>query len=492
MFHCHECEPLVKPLSFQRKKNQGQDGDEVDPLLRKDQKSRDQKFKSEVRDEAYGLPMNLINILENPNNWSKRNLHGKHEKDGRYYYAKVHQNPVEYQNFYQYLVFRYASANRLNRVIEKLYQWELEIHNSDAEEVLKCWRLHLGSCDVFKQVLAAHHYDAKSTYQVILKKWYLPLKTKWTKWRKPKNPTCLQRLFNLFARLYNIFFFAIRPFMGASALYLDIFKNWILVYLFWSSLDSLRKKDFETTFEPTLMVVMICAIGLAELSIMTLSFLSAPKLLLCEHNEKKNPSRAFMIRLACTLIGPIFPVIMFANYISHREHQHRNERKLQCHGSLEYDWGNDLEMEAKYMEKEAERDPNEDAKKVALFRKILKFRYAASLHKRYYSFFRVVQATMESIVVLITLLLILVIRPVPERTERQCRIAPKQIDRDSCAPKQIDRDFWSIVSEKITDFVGFDFGEMMEFLNLDRHLAIWCVLFYNVLMIITAITRQVA
>ena len=141
----------MKPLSFQRKKNQGQDGDEVDPLLRKDQKSRDQKFKSEVRDEAYGLPMNLINILENPNNWSKRNLHGKHEKDGRYYYAKVHQNPVEYQNFYQYLVFRYASANRLNRVIEKLYQWELEIHNSDAEEVLKCWRLHLGSCDVFKQ-----------------------------------------------------------------------------------------------------------------------------------------------------------------------------------------------------------------------------------------------------------------------------------------------------------------------------------------------------
>ena len=163
---------LLSALSFIQIR--GQDGDEVDHVPRGEEKT-----KNEVRDEAYGLPMNLINILENPNNWIKRNLHGKHEKNGRYYYAKMHQNPMEYRNTYQYLVFRYASVNRLNSVIEKLYQWELEFHNNDEQEVLKCWRLHLGSCDVFKMVIAAHHYDAKSTYQLFLKKWYLPLKTRW-------------------------------------------------------------------------------------------------------------------------------------------------------------------------------------------------------------------------------------------------------------------------------------------------------------------------
>ena len=462
----------MRPLSFIQIR--GQDGDEVDHVPRGEEKT-----KNEVRDEAYGLPMNLINILENPNNWIKRNLHGKHEKNGRYYYAKVHQNPMEYRNTYQYLVFRYASANRLNRVIEKLYQWELEFHNSDAQEVLKCWRLHLGSCDVFKMVIAAHDYDAKSTYQVFLKKWYLPLKTRWTNWRRSQNPNYLQRLFNLCARLYNTLFIAIRPFMGASALYLDIFKNWILVYLFWSSLDSLMEKNFQTSFEYTLMITMITAIGLAQLAMMTLSFLSAPKIFkLCEHNVKANPGRALIIRLVCTLIGSIFPVVIFANYIFVREQQHKNMRQLQSHGSLEYDWGNDLEMEAKYIDEEAKRDPDDDAKKVVLFRKILKFRYAASLHKRYYSYFRIVQATMESIVVLITLLLIMVIIPDPQKTERQ-----------ELEPSESERAFWNIVSKKISDFTGFDFEGMMKHLKLDRYLAVFCVLVYNVLMITTAITR---
>ena len=440
----------MRPLSFIQIR--GQDGDEVDHVLRGDEKT-----KSEVRDEAYGLPMNLINILENPNNWIKRNLHGKHERNGRYYYAKMHQNPMEYRNTYQYLVFRYASANRLNRVIEKLYQWELEFHNSDAQEVLKCWRLHLGSCDVFKMVIAAHDYDAKSTYQVFLKKWYLPLKTRWTNWRRPQNPNYLQRLFNLCARLYNTLFIAIRPFMGASALYLDIFKNWILVYLFWSSLDSLMEKNLQTSFEYTLMITMITAIGLAQLAIMILSFLSAPKIFkLCEHNAKANPGRALIIRLVCTLIGPIFPVVIFANYIFVREQQHKNERQLQSHGSLD--------------------DPDDDAKKVVLFRKILKFRHAASLHKHYYSYFRIVQATMESIVVLITLLLIMVILPDPQTTKQ---------------PSESGREFWNIVSEKISDFIGFDFEGIMKTLKLNTYLAFHCVLVYNVLMIITAITRQV-
>ena len=58
-------------------------------------------------------------------------------------------------------------------------------------------------------------------------------------------------------------------------------------------------------------------------------------------------------------------------------------------------------------------------------------------------------------------------------------------------PSESGREFWNIVSEKISDFIGFDFEGIMKTLKLNTYLAFHCVLVYNVLMIITAITRQV-
>ena len=61
-----------------------------------------------------------------------------------------------------YFQFRYQSPDRLSRVINKLHQWELDFHDQDHNEVLKCWRLHLGSCDVLKDVIEAQNYDSNS------------------------------------------------------------------------------------------------------------------------------------------------------------------------------------------------------------------------------------------------------------------------------------------------------------------------------------------
>ena len=58
--------------------------------------------------------------------------------------------------------FRYQSPDRLSRVVNKLYQWELDFHDHEHNEVLKCWRLHLGSCDVLKDVIEAQNYDSNS------------------------------------------------------------------------------------------------------------------------------------------------------------------------------------------------------------------------------------------------------------------------------------------------------------------------------------------
>ena len=153
--------------------------------------------------------------------------------------------------------FRYQYPDRLSRVVNKLHQWELDFHDHEHTEVLKCWRLHLGSCDVLKDVIAAQNYDSNSTLNSITNKIYLPIKNKWRDLRRiPKDKfgqdiqnqeNCCKKFLKGCAWLYNTLFFAFRPFLGASALYFDIFKNISFVYLFWTALEVLTdgKEDEE-------------------------------------------------------------------------------------------------------------------------------------------------------------------------------------------------------------------------------------------------------
>ena len=60
----------------------------------------------QLEDRTYELPMHLINLLEKSDNWRKRSLHGVKEKPAQKYYCKVHNDPKQYRNLYQYLVFR--------------------------------------------------------------------------------------------------------------------------------------------------------------------------------------------------------------------------------------------------------------------------------------------------------------------------------------------------------------------------------------------------
>ena len=75
-------------------------------------KSLDTEDVAKLENETYKLPVRLIKILENPENWRKKCLTDKLENEAQYYYAKVHQDPEEYRNTYQYFVFRYAAPKR--------------------------------------------------------------------------------------------------------------------------------------------------------------------------------------------------------------------------------------------------------------------------------------------------------------------------------------------------------------------------------------------
>ena len=70
---------------------------------------------------------------------------------------------------------------------------------------------------------------------------------------------------------------------------------------------------------------------------------------------------------------------------------------FQCHGALEYDLEDDpSEKQVSQIAAEAKRDPENDSEKVSLFRKIQKLRYRAAINRRYYSYYRVIQAAIEA------------------------------------------------------------------------------------------------
>ena len=100
------------------------------------------------------------------------------------------------------------------------------------------------------------------------------------------------------------------------------------------------------------------------------------------------------------------------------------------------------------------------------------FRYKAKLHKRYYSYYRVIQATMESINVLDVLLMFLIVSSKEGRLMKNGRT------------------FFDIVSEKMAEFLEFNSSQgFLDTFGISSILAFYCGLLYSLLMIITAIAR---
>ena len=120
----------------------------------------------------------------------------------------------------------------MGKIVQKLHQWELDFHDQDPNEVLKCWRLHLGSCDTLKTVIESLNYkyqdntdDANSTM---------------TRLRSSeKVPNCIKSLLNGCVWIYKFCSRTLNTFLRAGILYFDIGKDIAFVYIIWNYVDSL-------------------------------------------------------------------------------------------------------------------------------------------------------------------------------------------------------------------------------------------------------------
>ena len=126
----------------------------------------------------------------------------------------------------------------------------MDIHNNERKEVLKCWRLHLGSSDILKKVVEYTEYNGYSADNpgtfIRFYNQCLSWKNACRKWRESSDtccyseekPNCFNSCFDKVYTLYNMFYYALRPFLGVSALYFDICKDItfaILIYTEWYS-----------------------------------------------------------------------------------------------------------------------------------------------------------------------------------------------------------------------------------------------------------------
>ena len=93
----------------------------------------------------------------------------------------------------------------------------------------------------------------------------------------------------------------------------------------------------------------------------------------------------------------IILLLFFRVFFQDKEHFYK--RELQSQGCVEFDVKDEPDTELQILQdKEKLSDPDDDFEKVSLFRKIKITRYKAALHRKFYSHYRVVQASIESFV----------------------------------------------------------------------------------------------
>ena len=303
-----------------------------------------------VYDESkYQLAKRLIQIFEEKDlkrkhSTGQRNVRDEKDVSASNLYKRIHQIPEEYYYLYNHLSLRYEGTGCLERYISKLRSWEADIHNEYSEsylqnfEISKCWRLHLGSTELFNCI--ALSLDTEGRLSRITTKWRR-LRDFSRKQRTSCLRVCCSSNFQSFAaKFYKMLlrlFYAIYPFIYSSLLFFEVCKNITFAcFLYWSLSDLKSGEEFEnthTTFGTILFAVLVCGMTLVQLLFMLISFSHHAIILensstFCERFPKGVRT---LYRIVSSLIpfSCIMPSFLLANLIRYQEKEHTDTRLFQ-------------------------------------------------------------------------------------------------------------------------------------------------------------------
>ncbi|XP_059084151.1 uncharacterized protein LOC131881331 [Tigriopus californicus] len=385
------------------------------------------------------LPFDLIQILDNPNQWSDDHTVLPREKEAIRIYARVHQNPKLYKNLYRFLVYRIASPQRLGQVMELLLKWERDFHDGSSHGAAACWRLHLGACEILSEVLAATKpRGVCSTYF----DWYLPVKNKLRKWRLglsdgPRN--VVEKIYQLF----NTIYYMIKPFLGATFFYFDMMKDIAITWMLMKTLVNLSSdtpiRSFP--FETFVVGVMGCAIFGSFLMGVYISFSYSDHIFeLCDH--KHTAPRTLSFRTISMMASIFMPAFILANHVFYLQQEYKLQRELQD-PELSFDFQPYKSASTSNLKKSGKTphphlgpssipkaDFSQTLRMTTLFQQIERSRYKCHLHRRIYSCYRIAYASIQTFSVMMGMIVIIFVDAKPSRRHNNVLGAFSQRLRD--------------------------------------------------------------
>ena len=399
-------------------------------------------------ESKYELPQKLIQMMDEKDVKMKNTTDQKISKDEKDVlafntYKKIHQLPELYFYLYNHLSLRYEGTGCLERYISRLRSWESEIHNTECEpylqnfEVIKNWRLHLGSTELFNNV--ASSIDTEGRLSRITTKWRalrdLARKQKMCCLRAcPKD---FQSFANKTYRMVLRVFYSIYPFIYSSLMVFEVCKNITFAcFLYWSLRDLKSAEEFENTnnaFGTILFAVLVSGMSLVQILFMFISYINHSIILESSAEFcKRFPIAIRILYRVLTSIIPfscIMPSFLLANFVRYQEKEHTDTRLFQDK-RYEHTRISKRPSLMAYVDAPLIVDnPNEDVEKVELvsndasdnqvtcksysnhdyklYKEINTSRRKRKVLGQIYSQFRMVVAVLESYVAISVLLLIL-------------------------------------------------------------------------------------
>jgi len=423
------------------------------------------------------IPIELITLLDDKvNNWEikKRDsvvamIHGATYSpvtlkppiilEAKRLYVLIHNDPVQYHHLYMYLANRCATVKELAKVTSHLLAWEKEMHGMNKLEVIKCWRLHLGSSALTGMVINSVA-DEPSLASRCTTTFY-PFRQFIRAFRrrllqvKPKEDS---KFYNIATISYS----TLLPFIEASFFYIEKIKNILYVHIFLTALlDLSHNNPLDHPFEFSLVLFMSIAIGATHFLYLCYSFFFAEDIFevghekSCEHSTPK----IILFKILALVLSPIMPCIVLANHVYYDSKLSITRRHLQTHNDS-------ADIEQKDVEDSVKQISQNE--KIELYKNICRLETKSLLYRKLYSYYRVTSAVLESVTVIVVLVLLLFV------TNRRNRSIKLIIG----------------VEHRLYTFFGISAGgSLLAELNLVRDVVVLGSILYSLMIVLTALVK---
>ncbi|XP_023348510.1 uncharacterized protein LOC111717230, partial [Eurytemora carolleeae] len=433
------------------------------------------------------LPVDLIRLIEDKNrcwdyktrdpcmaqilgsSYSPTTVKSEYMLEVKKQYIYAHTDPLHIHHLYSFLVNRYPSISELAKIINILMDLEREIHCMSKLEVLKCWRLTLGSSVVIGRVI-----ESVSDEPSVCSKLYnsfLPFRNCLRNIRRTMFRAKPNRDAGWFRTLKTVYF-TVTPFIGASLLYFETIKNIVYVNIVYNALYDLsdgNPRDFP--FEMFLLLFMIAAIVTVQCLNIVYSVLYSNDIFEISHaDECGKMNTRILFKIVAFLLSPLMPCFVLANkayYDAKLDNQRRHLQTFPVFKNPEEEKeGEAVPLKETDINK---KDKDELKEKIKIYGIIRQLESKSLLYRKIYSYYRVTSGVIESVTFVVVLVLLMFV------TGRKGR----------------DINLIVGVEHRLRTFFGVTSyqGGILEELNLVRDFVMGSSLMYSFFMVLSALVR---